>query len=145
MTSSPKRPWFRFHLLTAVLMMLAAALSMFLNLNVARERPIAAASPNRISPEELQNIYVEYWGFPVRMGVRIVYIGQNPQIVADGDKIESSIGDPDGIPVPILYRPVLRHMAISRAILNLVFGIIAVAGVAFVSEWLIRRREGQKP
>jgi hypothetical protein len=36
MTSSPKRPWFRFHLLTAVLMMLASALLMPVVIEIVR-------------------------------------------------------------------------------------------------------------
>ena len=138
MTSSPKRPWFRFHLLTAVLMTLIAGV--LLRANVIRNN--APAEPARAgfnSEYEYRLALIDFtfgtpsnqdYGWP-STALRIV-----PAFV-----VLHRDDDPGPNPWPLPNRTWLwKGLAI-----NVLSGLAITMIAALAVEWLIRRREGRKP
>jgi hypothetical protein len=115
MTSSPKRPWFRFHLLTAVLMMFAAGGLLWANTLI---RP-----------------------FPIDLGEGLTkhVAGQGwPQCYLQTNKGAEDLGcsikvEEEGI---VDYPPLL---------FDFLCGAIILMVIALTSESLLRGREGRKP
>ena len=119
MTSSPKRLWFRFHLLTAVLMMVAAGLAMSLSF---QQRPYYADDWSPTAYDAKQTIGTAQ-GWPLAFHVT--------------DNIDFGDGE-------IIVLPVSKWNYGSLAVD--IFALFPVlAAVALISEFLIRRREGRKP
>ena len=117
MTSSPKRPWFRFHLLTAVLMMLAAGGMMWLNLC---KRLVDLPADGAYETEPL------IYGWPLNFA----YHG--PRSFRTG--LGMTWGD--GVTTLFFWRGV---------IVDVVVFILILVCVTSCIEFLLRRREGRKP
>ena len=116
MTSSPKRPWFRFHLLTAVLMMVAAGYLLRQNcMRVETETGSDMAAADAM--------------------VRMTAYVTDPYYVYGWPSTIYSTGKFD------LYVP---HWHFKGVIINASTAISVLVAVACVSEWLIRRREARK-
>jgi hypothetical protein len=115
----PKRPWFRFHLLTLVLMALAAGT--FLGANM-RER---------LGDRKVGEWRCYGWPFDVAevRGVITFSISGEPDPI---------IADPFD---PVAFGPQYNGANIA---LNCMMALSVLAAVAFVSEFLIRRREARK-
>ena len=122
MSKNPKRPWFRFHLLTAVLMMLIAAGLLWQNSvprHVAWYLPKVAdhGGTERLQQEMMQD---KFWikGWPLVYSMQYVDTARGP------------IDDP-GHAIVLL--------------MNAGIGMAIMFAGAYVSESLLRRREARKP
>jgi hypothetical protein len=124
MNNKPKRPWFRFHLLTAVLMMFAAGGVIGVNTceRVFREYQTMPDSAN----SESRLLRTQLWG----MGWPFCYFQTRATVVRHK-------GDWDLGP---------NHEPIEKMPLagDIIIGVGIVIALAFVSEFLLRRREGRK-
>ena len=126
MTSSPKRPWFRFHLLTAVLMMVVTGELLLAN--------AAGRFTENLTPRSTSN-FLGGWidrGWPLPF-YRIVFLCNGaPSSKQVSARIAEGIFCDDKIPrlVLPLYAVIDGAVAITLLII-----------VATISESLIRRRE----
>ena len=127
MTSSPKRPWFRFHLLTAVLLVIAAGALLSLEMKVDRESYDDSAGD--------WHTVIERRGFPMVCWSRTAYANKNPP--SDGKSIKLGISM---LRFPYQYSTWLY----GAAAVNFLVCILASFAVALVSESLLRRSEGRK-
>ncbi len=125
MSDNTRRPWFRFHLLTAVLMMLAAGGIMWANLR-GYEGPTRAVE----FYNERGVMHHRYWGWPWVAAYETEYppLGRNLGLeVGTMDKYNAS-------------GYVTEHL-----IYDVCIGSLGLAAVALVSESLLRRREARQP
>ena len=126
MSDKPKRSWFRFHLLTAVLMVVAAGGLMWLNTRVTNTAELAQSHQE----------YLEKYPDRLRNGV--------PNV--DWSEI---IGSDYGWPATAFVlsgsNRVQSHWIWLGVIADCAAITILLAIVALVSESIVRRREGRKP
>ena len=139
MTSSPKRPWFRFHLLTLVLMMFVAGFSLMENLHpqidVFREYVDTSREPSDMPPSIGLFQKLRYgWPFKFHSFLREE---SETQVETHDSRVRNS---PDGI----LYEDASQWNWWWLAA-DVVFCILLMTITALVSESLIRRREARKP
>src|SRR5579862_1167387 len=130
MSTDDKRPWFRFHLLTAVLMMVAAGGMLMVNLS---DRPYWThfAASNRVGPVEGTSTC---YGWPAACYVRLDASNVPPGIEP------YNIGE-----FGLKHRDGAYHANDTWApeiIVNVVVTVLVLLGTALISEVLIRRREG---
>ena len=125
MSDKPKRPWFRFHLLTAVLLMLAAGGIMSANLIGYEGRAVSVEYFN-----EKGVMHERRWGWPWPAA----YSTQYPPL---GRELLLEIGTMD------------KHNASGYVTKHVVYdvcvGALILAAIALVSESLLRRREARRP
>ena len=120
MSDKPKRPWFRFHLLTAVLMMFAAG---------------AMIWPNFVPNLQFQYVhykykskFARYYGWPASFAWH-----SYAAVITDDGKIVKG----EARPMELNWIPGL--------IIDAAFYAAVLGGIAYFSESLIRRREARKP
>ena len=125
MTSSSKRPWFRFHLLTAVMMMIAAGALLSLEMKVDRE-------PRDDDFGSWQTV-IERRGFPMVCWSRATYADKN----LPGDRKVIRLG------ISLLRIPyqdsTWRYAAAAVDVLVFILALFAVAGLC---ESILRSRGG---
>ena len=125
MSEKPKRPWFRFHLLTAVLIMLLSGL--FLGLNLKRH-------PNPPFDETYQGWPLDYehdWTY--------VYLSSKP--TGYRKKLDTNYGGKYYLEQKE-YPGWWKRPGYLYA--NIAFALVALIGTAFLSEYLIHRSEARK-
>ena len=130
MTTNPKPPWFRFHLLTAVVMMVAAGGWLLLNLQATTNRQELQIS----TPEfGIVPCYIDWThrGFP------FVYSQHSPKISEDA--LRRITGRPPN------FLKTLGNSPSTWIALNAVAGIVVLLAVLAISESFLRRREARKP
>ena len=135
MTSSPKRPWFRFHLLTAVLMMLVVGAFLGVNLLV-RDSVFDRSS---LFTHEY---YVEFERQFARRRSQVLRT-EAPA----GSVTERSFGWPfvaGGIIESRSQPPVVEYCT-PGLIVDAAIAVCALLATIFLSESLLRRREARKP
>jgi hypothetical protein len=124
--SSPKRPWFRFHLLTAMLLMIAAGGFLWANIR------------SHDAPSELSGTWK---GFPFPMfsetHPRLPFGGEGNVILWQHDSY-FKVG-------PIRFAFQDNGWCYGLIAVNVLTGVVGLIGVALVSEYLLRRREGRTP
>ena len=125
-SEKPTRPWFRFHLLTTVLMTLAAGGMLWMNVNVV-----------------FDGDYIVWRGWPWPYWHHVLkYEGVNEYGYTRSHRSLSAIpGAPPGFKrfTEPGYYPALRVLGDAG------LGLFVIFAVALVSELLLRRREGRKP
>ena len=133
MSEKPKRRWFRFHLLTAVLMMLVAGGVLWLNVRVFRLNSAEVAR-----------------GWPLPLYTRALPEGIDPETGFYRQSFRSGLGgappgfkrfNSAGLLLDLDPDPALRPFGL---MLDFAMLVSAVAGAALISESIIRRREGRK-
>jgi hypothetical protein len=139
MIENPKRPWFRFHLLTLVLMMLAAGGWIGLNM----QPPMIEYA--HIDAQWNETVIVRSRGWPVPQE-RVYYESHGK---TDPDmflthylKGQKSFMDDDVSRVD-QWR-LLSSSKYDAMYDNVAIGIVMLLGIALVSEFIIRRREARK-
>ena len=130
MSEKPKRPWFRFHLLTAMLMMLSAGAFLGLNLKRRPDPPFAGTCQGWPLVFE--------WDF-TWVGVQSV---SNPNKYSYSWKLDSK-NERDYSPGHNEQPGLMVCTGYLYA--DITFAIFVLIGTTFISEYLIRRREGRKP
>ena len=125
MSEKPKRPWFRFHLLTAVLMMLLSGLFLGLNLQQHPNPPFAGT----------------YQGWPLVFEHDWTYVSLSSKPTDFKKKLDTNYGGrffleqeeyPGWWKCPgYLYA-------------DIAFASVVLIGTAFLCELLLRRREARK-
>jgi hypothetical protein len=149
MSEKPKRPWFRFHLLTAVLVMLATASLLYLNLQVAQEGVEEASFGIRSSPSGKMGS--EYWS-KASIGWPCAFYEQR-QLLA---KAYVEHLDPSAVPAaePTAIGDMLRaaddpsidirRVAYAKLWLDVCIAMASLTVVAILSESILRRRDARK-
>jgi hypothetical protein len=135
MSEKPKRPWFRFHLLTAVLMMFITGLYLGLCIHVERNLPMKF---------DASNFDVEH--FARAPDVRIVQRDGFVEAWPNGPSCRWRIG----WPYPFYEYADFPGMVQWQGFRDIFWVeipafVVVLLTVAFVSESLIRRREDRKP
>ena len=126
MSETPKRPWFRFHLLTLVLMMFAAGVFLWANVR------------DSAAPAGLNGTWR---GFPFPMFSEMhprIPFGNDSNVLLWRHDLYFNIG-------PIRFEYHDNGWCYGLVVINALIGVVVLAAVACVSESLIRRREGRKP
>ena len=126
MSEKRKRRWFRFHLLTAVLMMVGAGIVLLLEFKA--ERSVTADGSWRTE--------IEQRGFPFVCWSKTVAVDlkSNVRLVLQPDRQSTCNPDlPDGI------------LDAFKFVLDGATATALLFAVAFTCESLLRRREGRKP
>jgi hypothetical protein len=118
MSEKPRRPWFRFHLLTAVLMMLATGIALLTNIAPRLERTIngniGAIDYGSVGVADVVGISREY-GFPFPAIWRDAYFSG---VYANGFGVKSAM----------------------NLVADILIWLCLLIGVTLVSESILRRR-----
>ncbi len=137
MVFNSKRRWFQFHLLTAVLMMLAAGVCVYQNAKVRPTMFLRHDDGTLTTYDEVRG-----WPFPfLRKGY--FYMSEEAESLRDLTAGEWHFIEPLDYPIePVPWSEKLQSHCIIAIDVLCSGGIIV--SVAFVSEYLLRRREGRK-
>jgi hypothetical protein len=131
MSDKPKRPWFRFHLLTLVLMMLAAGGLLGANIFTPR----AIVFEKNVSKDPRSNLMRDkltfaWSGWPIR----------GPQTIVIG----AGINPEDQIASMVRFNATGRFRDYRTIIFNVLIAIGLVLIIAIILEYILRRREGRR-
>ena len=127
---SLKRPWFRFHLLTLVLMMVAASVWLLLTLRLPK-------SNDSIEDFHVMRQIQRSTGYGLPLTFLDIGVEATQLVHYDhDDKFRSSI--------VIDSHPIHNFQFVSFA-LDMLIWSGSILSVAFASEFILRRREGRTP
>lgn len=135
MSEKPKRPWLRFHLVTAIFMVATAGCLLGANLR-ARYRLVPGDSDFGISDILWQHAY----GWPIEALLVLEQTGIGGEFRENGDVIALTGSK---IPEPETGSSIWTVWFGYRIALDVLVAVAILLAVAFISEWLIRRREAR--
>ena len=136
MSDLPKRPWFRFHLLTALVMTVVAGLIVGLNIHPPKPAwmfpvygwPVYAVAYNQSS--------LEPWNFRDDSEAFTVMATRDKQVIAEGEPVhEFCFGR---------WQDVGAQWCARVLSVNVLAGLLILGAAALSSEFLIRHREIRK-
>ena len=135
MSETPKRQWFRFHLLTAVVASAAIALAMFLNMVAWGQ------SENKSSRVSTLVIYHgwPYWSWSEKHLTGLEYSPSKEQSRLSDEQVRQL--EENWKKTFPKYEVIVQE---GNLISNIVIGLTFVIAFTFAAEWLIRRREARK-
>lgn len=128
MTSSVRRPWFRFHLSVAIVMTLVAGSLMWLNLRPPTILKLEKNYDNKLS----NKLTFEWSGWPLH-GPNCIIINRNASHYIPEERVQ----------IEIRNHSTGQFYSYWTIVSNLSIGLAVVFSVALLSELLLRRREAR--
>jgi hypothetical protein len=144
MTEKPKRPWFRFHLLTLVLVTCCGGMCGYLNFG----RALGATGEPEFFQHYDPDLRVARYGWPMCVAIRFVYLGNSDDLRLEdnGHTVHFHVSSQTGVGVASRRAEHYPNRSCWPSVaIDAACAIGLLLAVAFVSEWLISRRETRKP